>query len=61
MTEQMKEYKNLSPREQATELISAEIVHWKHLEKGLGVDMEFVKKKIGGLQFVQRVINGEEK
>lgn len=50
-------YEDMTPKQQAKELLEAEISHWKHLEKGLGLSADFVKRKIGAIRFISEVLD----
>lgn len=54
--EETKPLSEMSEKEQAIELIKGEINHWKHLEKGLLLNRDEVRKHIGALQFVVRTL-----
>lgn len=46
----------LNQKDRATLILEGEIAHWRHLEKGLGVDKTYISKKIGSLRMVLDLI-----
>lgn len=50
------EVKPLSDKERAKRIVESQIYHFRFLEKSMGLDKEWIAKKVGSLRFVLQML-----